>query len=61
MHYTPEIDHAFASVEHIMTDVSGGYLFRYCHANGASAIFILLYMHMARNLYYQSYLTRRNL
>lgn len=42
-----------------MTDVNSGYIFRYSHANGASAVFILMYMHMARNLYYQSYLTRR--
>jgi quinol-cytochrome oxidoreductase complex cytochrome b subunit len=41
-----------------MTDVNGGYLFRYLHANGASMIFILLYAHIGRNLYYQSYLTR---
>jgi len=59
MHYTPHIEWAFASVEHIMTDVTGGYVFRYCHANGASMVFILIYMHMARNLYYQSFLTRR--
>lgn len=61
MHYTPHIEWAFASVEHIMTDVNGGYLFRYFHANGASAVFILMYLHIARNLYYQSYLTRRAL
>jgi ubiquinol-cytochrome c reductase cytochrome b subunit len=61
MHYTPHVDYAFASVEHIMTDVNGGYLFRYFHANGASAVFILMYLHIARNLYYQSYLTRRAL
>jgi quinol-cytochrome oxidoreductase complex cytochrome b subunit len=42
-----------------MTDVYGGYAFRYFHANGASAIFILMYLHMGRNLYYQSYVTRR--
>lgn len=41
-----------------MTDVTGGSIVRYLHANGASAIFILLYCHMARGLYYQSYLTR---
>lgn len=58
MHYTPHISLAFQSVEQIMTDVHGGYAFRYFHANGASTIFILLYLHMARNLYYQSYLTR---
>lgn len=59
MQYTPHIEWAFASVEHIMTDVKGGAFFRYFHANGASAIFILLYLHIARNLYYQSYLTRK--
>jgi quinol-cytochrome oxidoreductase complex cytochrome b subunit len=61
MHYTPHIERAFSSVEHIMTDVQGGFMLRYMHANGASAIFILMYLHMARNLYYQSYLTRRTL
>lgn len=59
MHYTPHVDYAFASVEHIMTNVNGGYLFRYLHANGASMVFILMYLHVARNLYYQTYLTRR--
>jgi ubiquinol-cytochrome c reductase cytochrome b subunit len=58
MHYTPHVEWAFASVEHIMTDVTGGYLFRYFHANGASMIFILIYLHIGRNLYYQSYVTR---
>jgi quinol-cytochrome oxidoreductase complex cytochrome b subunit len=58
MHYTANVDLAFASVEHIMTDVTGGYLFRYFHANGASMIFILIYLHIGRNLYYQSYVTR---
>jgi quinol-cytochrome oxidoreductase complex cytochrome b subunit len=58
MHYTPHVEWAFASVEHIMTDVTGGYMFRYFHANGASMIFILIYLHIARNLYYQSYVTR---
>jgi cytochrome c oxidase subunit 1 len=59
IHYTPHVDYAFASVEHIITDVNGGYLFRYFHANGASIVFIFMYLHVARNLYYQSYLTRR--
>lgn len=58
MHYTPHVEWAFTSVEHIMTDVTGGYLFRYFHANGASMIFILIYLHVGRNLYYQSYTTR---
>jgi quinol-cytochrome oxidoreductase complex cytochrome b subunit len=41
-----------------MTDVTSGYLFRYFHANGASMIFILIYAHIGRNMYYQSYATR---
>jgi ubiquinol-cytochrome c reductase cytochrome b subunit len=58
MHYTPHIDLAFLSVEHIMFDVKAGYIFRYFHANGASMVFILLYLHVVRNLYYQTYLTQ---
>lgn len=58
MHYTPQVDLAFTSVAHIMTNVSGGYLLRYFHANGASMIFILIYLHIGRNLYYQTYVTR---
>lgn len=61
MHYTPHIDLAFMSVEHIMSDVNAGYIFRYFHANGASAVFIFMYLHIARNLYYQSYVTRPRL
>jgi ubiquinol-cytochrome c reductase cytochrome b subunit len=61
MNYVPHVDYAFASVEHIMTDVNGGYLFRYFHANGASVVFILIYLHIARNIYYQTYLTRQAL
>lgn len=62
MHYTPHIDLAFQSVEHIMTNVKNGYLVRYMHANGASLIFILIYLHIARGLYLKSYLhERRNL
>lgn len=58
MHYTPHVEHAFASVDHIMVDVQYGYIFRYGHANGASMIFVLLYIHIARALYYQSYITK---
>jgi len=43
MHYTPHIDLAFISVEHIMRDVNYGWLIRYIHANGASMFFIVLY------------------
>jgi ubiquinol-cytochrome c reductase cytochrome b subunit len=46
---------AFNSVEHIMRDVSWGWLLRYSHANGASFIFILMYAHIVRGLYHQSF------
>src|ERR1700712_4280065 len=55
MHYAPHVDLAFISVEHIMRDVSYGWLLRYVHANGASMFFIIVYMHMFRGLYYSSY------
>ena len=45
MHYTPHVDLAFASVEHIMRDVNNGWLLRYLHANGASMFFIAVYVH----------------
>jgi ubiquinol-cytochrome c reductase cytochrome b subunit len=55
MHYTPHIDYAFLSVEHIMRDINNGWLMRYLHANGSSAFFAIIYIHMARGLYYGSY------
>lgn len=55
MHYTPNIDLAFLSVEHIMRDVNNGWLIRYLHANGASMFFLIVYVHIARGLYYGSY------
>ena len=55
MHYTPHIDNAFDSVEHIMRDVNAGWAIRYIHANGASLFFIAVYMHIFRGLYYGSY------
>jgi ubiquinol-cytochrome c reductase cytochrome b/c1 subunit len=55
MHYTPHVDYAFQSVEHIMRDVNYGWLMRYMHANGASMFFIAVYVHIARGLYYGSY------
>ena len=55
MHYTPHVDFAFASVERIMRDVNYGWLLRYTHANGASAFFVVVYIHMFRGLYYGSY------
>lgn len=59
MHYTPHIDLAFNSVEHIMRDVNNGWLMRYIHANGASFFFIVVYVHIFRGLYYGSYITPR--
>jgi len=59
MHYVPDANLAFDSVIHIMQDVKNGWLIRYMHANGASMIFILMYIHIGRGLYYQSYLYRR--
>ena len=61
MHYTPHVDLAFLSVEHIMRDVEGGWLLRYMHANGASMFFIVVYLHMFRGLYYGSYTSPREL
>jgi group I intron endonuclease len=55
MHYTPNIDLAFISVEHIMRDVNYGWLIRYTHANTASFFFTLVYLHIGRGLYYGSY------
>ena len=61
MHYTPHIDLAFSSVEHIMRDVNNGWLIRYIHANGASMFFIVVYLHIFRGLYYGSYMQPRQL
>jgi ubiquinol-cytochrome c reductase cytochrome b subunit len=61
MHYTPHVDHAFQSVEHIMRDVNFGWLIRYTHAVGASMFFIVVYIHMFRGLYYGSYKSPREL
>jgi ubiquinol-cytochrome c reductase cytochrome b/c1 subunit len=55
MHYTPHVDHAFASIEHIMRDVNSGWLIRYMHMNGASMFFIAVYIHIFRGMYYGSY------
>jgi ubiquinol-cytochrome c reductase cytochrome b subunit len=55
MHYTPHVDLAFLSVEHIMRDVNNGWLILYLHANGASMFFGVVYIHIARGIYYGSY------
>nr|UIX25678.1 apocytochrome b [Tricholoma matsutake] len=59
MHYTPNVDFSFNSVEHIMRDVNNGWIIRYTHANVASFFFIFVYMHVGRGLYYSSYKTPR--
>merc|ERR1711957_592780 len=61
MHYVPNIDYAFNSVEHIMRNVNHGWFFRYAHANGASMFFIVVYCHIFRGLYYGSYMHPRQL
>jgi len=59
MHYTPNIEFAFQSIEHIMRDVNSGWLIRYFHANGASLFFIVVYLHIFRGLYFGSYIYPR--
>ena len=61
MHYKPDVHLAFDSVQHIMREVNYGWLLRYLHAIGASAFFIVIYIHMARTLYYGSYRAPREL
>ena len=61
MHYKPDANLAFASVEYIMRDVPWGWLVRYMHSTGASAFFIVVYLHMTRALMYGSYRKPREL
>ena len=61
MHYKPDAAQAFASVEYIMRDVPWGWLIRYMHSTGASAFFIVIYLHMFRGLMYGSYRQPREL
>ncbi len=61
MHYKPDAGLAFASVEYIMRDVPWGWLIRYMHSTGASAFFIVVYLHMFRGLLYGSYRKPREL
>jgi ubiquinol-cytochrome c reductase cytochrome b subunit len=61
MHYKPDAGMAFASVEYIMRDVPWGWLVRYMHSTGASAFFIVVYMHMFRGMIYGSYKKPREL
>ena len=61
MSYKPSATDAFASVEYIMRDVDWGWLIRYMHSTGASAFFIVVYLHMFRALIYGSYKKPREL
>jgi ubiquinol-cytochrome c reductase cytochrome b subunit len=61
MHYKPDANLAFASVEYIMRDVPWGWLVRYMHSTGASAFFVVVYMHMFRGMLYGSYRKPREL
>lgn len=61
MHYAAEAGVAFYSVERIMRDVPAGWFLRYAHANGASMFFIVVYIHIARGLYYGSYKAPREM
>ena len=61
MNYKPDAAQAFASVEYIMRDVPWGWLIRYMHSTGASAFFIVVYLHMFRGLIYGSYRKPREL
>nr|YP_011017711.1 apocytochrome b [Griffithsia okiensis]WQF69534.1 apocytochrome b [Griffithsia okiensis] len=60
MHYTPHVNLAFFSVEHIMRNVNFGWLLRYIHSNGASMFFIVVYIHVFRGLYFGSYSKPKN-
>jgi ubiquinol-cytochrome c reductase cytochrome b subunit len=61
MHYKPDVELAFASVEHIMRDVPGGWFIRYMHSTGASMFFVVVYLHMFRGLIYGSFKGPREL
>ena len=61
MHYKPDAGEAFDSIQHIMREVNYGWLIRYLHSTGASAFFAVIFIHMARTLYYGSYRAPREL
>ncbi len=61
MHYKADVALSFDSIQHIMRDVNYGWLLRYMHAVGASAFFFVIFVHMARTLYYGSYRAPREL
>ncbi|WP_447728481.1 cytochrome b [Sphingomonas koreensis] len=61
MHYAANAGIAFDSVEHIMRDVNAGWFLRYAHANGASMFLLVVYIHIARGLWYGSYKAPREM
>ena len=61
MSYNPSSEGAFASIEYIMRDVEYGWLLRYMHSTGASAFFVVVYLHMLRGIMYGSYRKPREL
>jgi ubiquinol-cytochrome c reductase cytochrome b subunit len=61
MHYAPNTLVAFDSTEHIMRDVNWGWMMRYAHANGASAFFVVVYIHIFRGFYFGSYKAPREM
>ncbi|MBO0750403.1 MAG: cytochrome b N-terminal domain-containing protein, partial [Porphyrobacter sp.] len=61
MHYAANATVAFDSTEHIMRDVNWGWLMRYAHANGASAFFVVIYLHIFRGFFYGSYKAPREM
>ena len=61
MHYKPDGELAFASVEYIMREVPYGWIIRYMHSTGASMFFVVVYLHMFRGMLYGSYRKPREL
>ncbi len=61
MHYKPDAEEAFASIEYIMRDVNWGWFMRYVHSTGSSAFFLIIYLHMYRGLLYGSHKSPREL
>jgi len=61
MHYAPNMGVAFDSTEHIMRDVNWGWMLRYAHANGASAFFVVIYIHIFRGFFFGSYKAPREM
>nr|YP_009002081.1 cytochrome b [Pseudocellus gertschi]AGL11942.1 cytochrome b [Pseudocellus gertschi] len=59
IHYAPDTETSFSTISHIMRDVNAGWLMRTIHANGASLFFFLIYIHIARGMYFSSYLNKK--